>query len=515
MNATSDLTADVLVLGDGPGADRLVSDLIQRRWAVIATAPTAAPSATVLRGARVTGAAGGPGRFTVQLASGDGTAVATVKQVVVAEAAATVPRFERYGLTAGPQVISLSDATAREAPPLSGKVAFLMGLDRASDPETTRRVMTAAAAVHDNRRGSAYVLTKNLAVAGEGLEALYRSAKQAGVTVIKFTATRPAFRQDADGPVSVAFEDEVTRRPFRLTPDLIVVDEDPSPSTALADLAALLGLHRDDDGYLQKPNVHREGVFTNRRGVYAIGDARGVFSPQTQSVDADEAALAIDRRLRGLEDPRLPAAEIDRSHCIKCLTCYRLCPYGAIQLDTRPDVMPDACESCGLCRAACPREAISLAPLERDAVTAQIAGHAAGDRSPRIIAFCCSRSAARAWRSAQAGGLTLPEGLTVVEVPCAGGIAPGHVLSAFTAPAHGVLVLTCHVDNCHSEIGNRSTHERISALQATLSTMGVDPSRLAVRTLAGNMGAAFAATVSEFEATLADLGPDIRKGNRS
>jgi coenzyme F420-reducing hydrogenase delta subunit/ferredoxin len=275
----------------------------------------------------------------------------------------------------------------------------------------------------------------------------------------------------------------------------------------LSALGERLKLHKDAAGFLQKENVHREGVFTNRRGIYVIGSARGVFTPNAQIADADNAALIIDRCLRGVEDPRPPAAVIDRGQCVKCLTCYRLCPYGAIHLNNRPVVMPAACESCGLCKAECPKEAISLAPLELAEIKKRVAADAAPSAAPTIIAFCCSRSAAQAARAAAEKGAGLPSGLAVIEVPCAGGIALQHILAAFERPADGVLVMTCHMDNCHSENGNRFARTRVTQLQGLLTAIGVGAERLAFHTLASNMDGEFSRVAAAFESMLKNLGP--------
>jgi coenzyme F420-reducing hydrogenase delta subunit len=118
---------------------------------------------------------------------------------------------------------------------------------------------------------------------------------------------------------------------------------------------------------------------------------------------------------------------------------------------------------------------------------------------PRMVAFCCSRSAAQAGHMATCMGQAIPPNLTVVEVPCAGGISIRHILGAFEMGADGVLVLTCHMDNCHSEYGNQYAHARAHQLQGTLQSIGLNANRLHVRTLASNMGFEFAEIVNQFE----------------
>jgi len=103
-------------------------------------------------------------------------------------------------------------------------------------------------------------------------------------------------------------------------------------------------------------------------------------------------------------------------------------------------------------------------------------------------------------------GYALPSGLQIVEVPCAGSISRQHLFSAFSKGADGVLVLTCHKGNCHSEHGNIYAHQRVNQFSDMLPQIGFEPERLAYKTLASNMGMEFAETVNIFENTILELG---------
>ncbi len=73
---------------------------------------------------------------------------------------------------------------------------------------------------------------------------------------------------------------------------------------------------------------------------------------------------------------KMGTARVDRTRClawhdrIACLACEEICPYAAIDVDTkdgigRPVVQPDACMGCGLCERVCPvegRAAIEVSP---------------------------------------------------------------------------------------------------------------------------------------------------------
>ncbi|MFZ0243180.1 MAG: hydrogenase iron-sulfur subunit, partial [Desulfobacterales bacterium] len=88
--------------------------------------------------------------------------------------------------------------------------------------------------------------------------------------------------------------------------------------------------------------------------------------------------------------------------------------------------------------------------------------------------------------------------LRVVTVPCAGAVAVRDILTAFAAGAAGVLVLTCHIDNCHSETGNRHARRRVEYLADHLEQMGFGGDRLQIATLAANMPAEYADVTRRF-----------------
>ncbi len=168
------------------------------------------------------------------------------------------------------------------------------------------------------------------------------------------------------------------------------------------------------------------------------------------------------------------------------------------------NVLTDACEGCGICAAECPRGAIAMDGLggKVDQQIGTLATEKKKDGVPAIMLFCCSRSAYRAGGLATCLEYHLPEGLTTIVVPCAGGISIQHLLAAFRGGADGVMVMTCHAGNCHSENGNTHAHRRAELLGEKLWQVGVSPTRLEIHTLAANMAREFANITLQFEEKL-------------
>lgn len=460
-----------------------------------------------LSAVRLQACGGQPGRYDLVFEGRCGAVHRTAAAVVLAEADERRPNYAVYDLKAANGIVPLSGLLASDGrPPLGAapwrQVVFLNGLRTESQPSEAGSVMRASIRLQREHGAQCCILTRNLKVAGEGLEALAREARAAGVQFFKIDNPAPTLLQSADGRVRIRFQDDPTGQELVLAPDLVVVDETVRPSGAAIDYARILGIESDPAGFAQADNVHRLPAATNRRGVIVAGPARAVGT--NAATEASNAALEVLIGLAAANADPSTAAQIDAGQCVRCLTCLRVCPYRAVALNGRPQISPSACERCGICAAECPREAIRIAGLERTDIRNLIdAGRP--DATPCVVAFCCRRSAAPALRAAVADGSCWPVKLNIVEVPCAGSIASADILSAFRQGADGVLVLACHPDNCHSRHGNHLARQRADQSSAFLDRCGAGSGRLIFRTLASNMPAEAAQVVTAFSAALRDL----------
>jgi len=462
---------------------------------------------------------GTAGNFELLLSTEGKAYTRSVGNIILADSADARPNFGLYGLKPSAAVASLAavmeylETGIGLEHRLDGvqKTVFLTGLVGESNPVTAQAVMRTSLRLQQEFGQQTYILTGNLKVAGNGLEGLYHETKQAGTVYVKFSESRPEIDQDKNGRVTLIFLDEITRAKFRLTPDLLVVDETIVPSGFASDLAGKVALDTDTDGFLQTDNVHRATVLTNRKGILVAGSLRSIQSDQDQKTDAANAALAVSKPQNEPETTLQDKAEIDSSGCVKCLTCYRICPYRAIVLNKRVCVAPQACEGCGLCVAECPRGAIRIENLNNQVLFDRIADNRKTSQtdtfSPFIVAFCCSRSAAGAGELAACMGCALPARLKVITVPCAGSVTLNHILRAFSSGADGVLVLTCHEGNCHSQRGNTYAANRVEHLLDLLEDTGFEKERLSIHPLASNMGIEFSDIVNRFEKIISAPGP--------
>lgn len=533
------MDAKTLILGCSREAREIAEELLEKDGEVILAIPGAADDAGLfddLNPAKakkieilpVTGSfacSGSVGRFSLTFTGNGEPVTRTVSSIIIADAVERKPNFPLYGVGKSSSVVSLSHACefieSGSGPAkkiLSGKrIAFLTGLAEESNPVITEEVMRCALKLQQEFDRQTYIFTGNLKVAGNGLEALYRETKTAGTLYMKFTETMPDIQADKAGNVTITYVDEIIRETFKLDPDVTVIDEALHPSAFSRDLSNKLEIDTGPDGFVQSDNVHRATVLTNRKGVFVVGFSRNAQTAGEREADVGNAALSVLNLYKKPPGDQTGKAEINfTGQCVRCLTCFRVCPYGAISLNSKVTVDPLACQGCGICAAECPRFAIKITVPAGGAISdkIQVSEKTTNSRNfnPSIMAFCCSRSAVGAGDLAACMGYSLPPGLQIVEVPCAGSLSREHIFSAFKKGADGVLVLTCHEGNCHSEYGNTYAHRRVDQVSDQLSQLGFESERLAHRTLASNMGTEFSEMVNAFENAILDLGPSRLKG---
>ncbi|MFQ6058807.1 MAG: hydrogenase iron-sulfur subunit [Anaerolineae bacterium] len=129
---------------------------------------------------------------------------------------------------------------------------------------------------------------------------------------------------------------------------------------------------------------------------------------------------------------------------------------------------------------------------------------------PKIIGYLCTWCSYIGADLAGTSRLKYPPNVSIVRVPCSGRVSPELILRTFREGADGVLVLGCHLGDCHYISGNHRTAKRIPLLQRLLSYAGIEPQRLRLDWVSAAEGDRFAQVVAEFTETIRGL-PPIRE----
>ena len=138
-----------------------------------------------------------------------------------------------------------------------------------------------------------------------------------------------------------------------------------------------------------------------------------------------------------------------------------------------------------------------------------------GGFSPKIVAFCCNWCSYPAADAAGISRLQYPANIRIVRVMCGGRVTTGLVLKAFELGADGVLVATCHFEDCHYLFGAKRAAEIHKITEKLVNMVGIEPERLRLEWISAAEAPKFARVAKEFVEAVQKVGPSpIRKDIR-
>ena len=126
---------------------------------------------------------------------------------------------------------------------------------------------------------------------------------------------------------------------------------------------------------------------------------------------------------------------------------------------------------------------------------------------PRIVAFMCNWCTYAAADTAGISRMQQPPNVLPIRVMCSGRVSSEMVLCTFRAGADGVLVMGCHIGDCHYNSGNHRTAKRVPLLRNLLGYVGINPERLRLDWVSAAEAPKFARVTKEFVEAVRELGP--------
>ncbi len=127
---------------------------------------------------------------------------------------------------------------------------------------------------------------------------------------------------------------------------------------------------------------------------------------------------------------------------------------------------------------------------------------------PKILAFCCNWCSYAGADLAGVSRMQYPPNVRIIRVMCSGRVSPELVVKALRSGADGVVVLGCHIGDCHYISGNHRTKKRMAILRGLLTYMGIDPRRVRLEWVSASEGDRFAQVVTEVTREIKELGPN-------
>lgn len=105
---------------------------------------------------------------------------------------------------------------------------------------------------------------------------------------------------------------------------------------------------------------------------------------------------------------------------------------------------------------------------------------------PKIIAFCCNWCSYAAADLAGTARMHYPHNVRIIRVMCSGMVHPELVLDALNNGADGVMVLGCHLGECHYHDGNHKALARSDMITELLDDFGFEQERYQISWLSSS-----------------------------
>jgi len=225
----------------------------------------------------------------------------------------------------------------------------------------------------ENPGADIYILYRDIRTYGL-LEDYYAEARDLGILFFRFDPDEPPEAELTEKGVKVTFEDKVLGRRLCVYADLLALSAGMRAEDT-EELASILKLARNGDGYFIEAHVKLRPVDMGTEGVFVCGTAHG---PKLLSESISQALAAASRATTFLSQPYLTlsavTAEVEAERCASCLICVRSCPYEVPRINDEgvSEIDNALCHGCGVCAAECPAKAIQLNWYEDDQILSKV-----------------------------------------------------------------------------------------------------------------------------------------------
>ncbi len=346
-------------------------------------------------------------------------------------------------------------------------------------------------------------------------EDYYAKARKEGIRFVHYSPEAPPSLELKQGKMRLVFQDLVLGLSLEFLPDLVVLST-PVVSNGNKELAQKLGLPRDTNGFFMEAHMKLRPLDFSVDGIFLCGMAHYPKSiPESISQAGGAAARAATILSKETVLSSGAVAEVSEVDCIGCGICEQVCPYSAISLQEIhgskiANVIPAMCKGCGVCVSQCPTSTITQHYFTDRQISSQIEEAYTVPMKkdkPKVLAFLCHWCGYAGADLAGISRIQYAPNVRAVRVMCSGRIHPKFVYEAFLNDIEGVIIVGCHVEDCHYISGVQHTIKMIPSAQKELEKIGIAPQRILLEFCSAAEGARFAEIINGFTSLITDLDP--------
>lgn len=229
----------------------------------------------------------------------------------------------------------------------------------------------------------AYVFYMDVRTPGKAYDEFYQKTVHEGAIYLRGRVSRIYPKGEK---LMVCGEDTLLGRPVEVAADLVVLATAMVPSRGWEQVARIVGISTDKDGFFQEAHPKLRPVETFTAGVYLAGACQGPKDIPDTVAQAGAAAAKVCSLFSRVELATEPLiSEVNEKLCSGCGLCVPVCPYKAIELKTIQERIPGGqrlrqvasvnsglCQGCGACNVACRTGAVTLKGFTDDQLLAEV-----------------------------------------------------------------------------------------------------------------------------------------------
>jgi heterodisulfide reductase subunit A len=226
-----------------------------------------------------------------------------------------------------------------------------------------------------NLRAEVYVLYRDIRTYGFK-EQYYEKARDQGVIFLRYDPESPPVVKKNAGRLWVNLQEQIMRRHIEIPADHVALSLGLRPAKGREDLAKMLKVPLNEDGYFLEAHVKLRPVDFATEGIFVAGSCHAPKFIEESIAQATAAAAraAVILSHRELETSGL-VSRINAGLCQACGLCIEICPYQAISMDEEKGVAvvnAALCKGCGLCATSCRCGAADIGGFTNDEILAQL-----------------------------------------------------------------------------------------------------------------------------------------------